>query len=141
MKFIGKLRGRERFHSRLLARMQSLRHQRGTSVTTDDPPLPHHHPGSMVDTGVHPWCAFCGFGQTRMIGILHHGIVLTSVAALRFLCPRGPFLVWFLGAYEDERRGGVRKTDSPQVQMSSVGPPWAYAVLSPCPSAPGSCLV
>ena len=45
-----------------------------------------------------------------MVGIHHHGIVLTSVAALRFLCPKGPFLVWLLGAYEDERRGGVGKT-------------------------------
>lgn len=61
--------------------------------------------------GVH----FVGLDKRRMIGIHHHGIVLTSVAALRFLCPRGPFLVWLLGAYEDERRGGVHKTDSPQV--------------------------
>ena len=63
---------------------------------------------------------FVGLGRRKMISVYHHGSVLTSVAALRFLCPKGPFWVWLLGAHED-LRGGVRKTDSPQCRRHQGG--------------------
>ena len=94
MKFIGKLRGRARFHSLLPAGVQSLPDQRGTSVTTDSLPLPITTQGPWLTLGFTLGVHFVGLGRHRMIGVHHHGSVLTSVAALRFLCPKGPFFVW-----------------------------------------------